>query len=356
VPITLWTSARLLRTLTDDRLNGEPSYFLDTYFREKFFSGQKEILIEDLPVAYRTLAPFVLPTEQGKPIYKEKQSNVRSFTPAYVKVKDIVTPVDASGTSVRVLLGEGDLSLQQKFDLAVDKRINEHLRAIRTRNAWMAARALIDGQVTVRYGHDQGFPQEYVIGYGRDAGHTVVKGSNFWDNPATLILDDIEAWGNTMLNAVRGGFPARLYVGSAVAGVFRKNAQIRAEMDLTVRGNAVNIQTGIQRIDRGLNYIGTLSGGVEVYSYKDDVEAPNGTITPILDPKDVLLVAPGVEGIQAFGAIYNHRAMGGAGVSGEIFPSMWDQNDPSAVFIMHETAPLPIVLTPNRTFKATVLA
>jgi hypothetical protein len=40
----------------------------------------------------------------------------------------------------------------------------------------------------------------------------------------------------------------------------------------------------------------------------------------------------------------------------DIFPSMWEEDDPADTFLMHESSPLPIPLYPNRTFKARVLA
>lgn len=360
MPLTLWTSRDLLATLTDDRLDGIPNHFLNTYFTQRHFSGQREIMLSELPSAYRTLAPFVHPSNQGKPIYREKPQAVRSFLPAYIKVKDPVTAIDVSAPNIRTLMGEADLTPQQKFDLAVDRRISEHYRAIETTWAWMASKAFIDAAVTISYPADQGAPHpEVTLTFGRDAGHTVVKGSNYWDNPATQIIDDVQGYADTMNNALRGGFPNRMYVGSQVAGVFRKNAQVKAQLDQNYRGNTgTQMSTGLQRIDPGLTYIGTLSDGLEVYSYKENYENAAGTMFPVLGAKDILLVAPGATGVMAFGAIYNHKAFASVGGSAatDIFPSMWEENDPSAVYLMHESAPLAIPLYPNRTFKATVLA
>ena len=61
--LELWTSGELYTLLDDPRNDPIPSYFLDTYFTETFFSNDKEILIGELPLVDRKMAPFVLPTE-----------------------------------------------------------------------------------------------------------------------------------------------------------------------------------------------------------------------------------------------------------------------------------------------------
>lgn len=358
--LTLWTTRMLAATLRDDRRAGIPNYFLDTYFKQEFYSETKEIMLHELPSAYRTLAPFVLPLDQGKPIYREKQTGIRSFLPGYIKPKDSVSPVDVAGPDRRVMLGEPDLGLQQKFDLAVMKRQDEHVRSIRTTWAWMAARAMIDGKVTIKYHREQGAAyQQVLVDFGRDGAHTVIKTANFWDNQATLILNDIELWAGIMVNALRGGMPTRMYVGSQVAPVFKNNQDVLSKLDTTVRQNAgVNISTGITVPDFGLTYLGTLGTNLEVYCYKDDFEDDTGTMVPVLGPKDILLVAPGCEGLRAFGAVYNAKAVmeaGGRPMRIDIYPSMWLENDPSQMSVMHESAPLMIPLYPNRTLKATVL-
>lgn len=356
--LELWTSGELYTLLDDPRNDPIPSYFLDTYFTETHFSNDKEILIGELPLADRKMAPFVLPTEQGKPIFNAKGEKVKSLTPPYIKPKDAVRPEDARTPRPSEILRRQPMTLQQRFNLRVQEVQTYHRRAIRMQEAYMAARAFIDGQVTVKYQRDQGaaFP-EVTITFGRDAGHTVVLSTTYWSDPAYLILDDIQTWANTMQAAVRGGFPVDLYLGSSVVPYFGKNLQVRAEMDTTVRGNSVNVQTGIVNAGEAgaPTFLGTVGAGIRVWAYKDEVENNDGTTVDILDPKDVLLVAPGATGVRAYGAIYNAKAMEQSAAI-DIFPSMWLQDDPSAIFLMHECSPLPIPLYPNRTLKATVLA
>lgn len=353
--LTLWTSGELYALLTDDRNDPIPSYFLDTYYTETHYSNDKEIIWAELPKADRKMAPFQLPSEQGKPIFSAKPEKLKSILPPYIKPKDAARPEDARTPRPSEILRRAPLSLQERFNLRVAEIQDYHRRAIRMQEAYMAARAFIDGKVTIKYERDQGaaYP-EVVLDFGRDAGHTIVLSGSFWDDPDHPILDDIQEWADTMNVAVRGGFPADLYLGATVAKSFRKNKQIIAEMDTTVRGNQVNVQTGIVRTDEPLTYIGTVGAGIRVWVYRDFVENNDGTPVELLGLKDVLLVAPGARGVRAYGAIYDVDAMD-ASTAIDIFPKMFKTDDPGEIYVMHQCSPLPIPLDPNKTLKATVL-
>lgn len=356
--LTLWSSKQLLQRLRDDRMDAIPSYFLDTFFKGRHYSEDKDILIRELPAAGRKLAPFVLPTEQGKPIAEFKGETHKALTPPYIKPKDAVRAVDARNP-LPDEVWDGPKSLKARFDWRVGEIQNQHRRAILMRIAYMAAKATVDGKLTIRYDRDQGaaFP-EVTIDFGRASNQTVVlTGPTYWDDVDYPILDDVEAWANRMASAKYGQAPTILLVGANVAPVFRRNKQVRAEMDTTVRGNSVQIETGIQVLNQqGLTRIGYLSGNIEVWSYRDYVEAPNGDMVDLLDPNDAVLIAPGNEGVLAFGAIYNAKANAEGRVSTDIYPSMWMTDDPSDIFLMHESSPITIPLFPNRVLKATVLA
>ena len=363
--LELWTPRELYLLRQDERNTPLPSYFLDTFFTSTYFSEDDEIRFGDLPETDRFLAPFVLPYEQGKPLMSRKSEKLSAITAPYIKLKNAVRPEDAKNVLPSEIFRNGGVrpSLAERFDARVAQLTEMHLRAIRMREIWMAARAFIDGKVQIDYDRDQGMDHPTVLlDFGRDAGHTVVKSANYWDDPATDILGDIEAWMKTMYLAYGGGSAAQLIVGAQVAGTFRKNTGIKAALDTNYRGNSsVQIDLGIMRTDRPLSYIGRLADGLEVWSYKDTVDVPDGaggkTRIDLFNEKDVLLVAPGATGVRAYGAIFDVDAIeDGAAVSTDIFGKMFKTDDPGEKFVMHQSSPLPIPLYPNRTFKARVLA
>ena len=62
--------------------------------------------------------------------------------------------------------------------------------------------------------------------------------------------------------------------------------------------------------------------------------------------------SPAVDGVRAFGAIMDRKAGWRAT---PFFPKMFEQEDPSAVYLMTQSAPLMIATRPNATLKAKVL-
>jgi hypothetical protein len=361
--LELWTSVDLAEVRQDLRLDPVPDYFWRTFFDQNFYSEDKDILFAELPIPFRKLAPFVMPSSQGKPIFERRGEKVKAITPPYIKVKDAVRAVDARNVLPSQIWreGRGLPSLQERFDRRVAEVIAFHLRAINMQKAWMAARAFIDGKVTISYAADQGGPHpEVIVDFGRAAGHTVVLSGTFWSSAAYDIIGQVSTWSNLMYNATFGGRPTTMIVGSSVVQYLQANTGIKALLSTQTRGGeGTRIELGMLNIDRPLSYVMTLGGigqSIEVYTYKDQVEAPNGSMVDILDPRDVLLIAPGATGVMAHGAIYNVKAFQGGGIATDVFPSMWTENDPGDIYCMHESSPLPIPLYPNRVLKARVLA
>ena len=97
---------------------------------------------------------------------------------------------------------------------------------------------------------------------------------------------------------------------------------------------------------------GRLAEGLDVYLYADYYVNNSNTAVPFMGTKEVVLSGPGVEGVKAFGAIQDIAANL---TPIDIFTKMFDENDPSARFILSQSAPLMIPVNPNVTLKATVL-
>jgi hypothetical protein len=163
--IELWTPNDLFMLRNDPRMDALPSWILDTYFGETFFSEDDEIRFGDLPEADRYLAPFVLPYEQGKPLDIRRGESVSAFAPAYIKLKNAVRPEDARNLKPSEIFRNGGQrpSLAQRFDMRVTEIVEHHLRSIRVREIWMAARAFIDAKVQIDYERDQGVANPSVL-------------------------------------------------------------------------------------------------------------------------------------------------------------------------------------------------
>ncbi|MGD9766858.1 MAG: major capsid protein [Pseudolabrys sp.] len=342
----LWNSSTLLGVYRET--DPIPNYWLGLLFPNEMSSTDEYIDFEKIPKAGRKLAPFVAPMAQGRAIY-ESGSKVARFKPAYVKPSDPVTPSRALTRRPGTLLDPQRMSPQARYDAIKADILAFHRSAVERRWEWLAAKSVIDGKVTID-GDD--YPSQ-LVDFGRAAGHTIVLGSGArWGDSGVSILDNIQAWADTMHAAEFGGAPTRCTVGTSVWGVMRKDQEIRGELDITRRGTEVDIKTGL--IGTGeARYVGTLGSGIELWVY-NDYYTDAGSTVPFMSAKDVVLSSPAVQGYRCFGAIQDVHA----GFQAlPVFPRNYiPEGDVAIEQILTQSAPLMVPINPNATLKATVLA
>ena len=344
VQVQLHDTHKLLGVMRE--LAPPSNYWLDLCFGRQINFETKYIDFEKL-TSMRRLAPFVAPSAQGKPIFSEG-STVQRFEPAYVKPKDVVSADRQMSRRPGELLDATAMSPRQRWNAAIADILRCHRESIERRNEWLAARAIIDGQVTIA---DENYPERTVV-FGRASNHTVVlSGGSVWSTTSDIIKD-IETWRTRVRRAPFGGAVDRITMGVDVWDVVRKNADVLKLLDTQVRGTDANFRTGV-REGTDVEYMGRLSNNLDLYVYNDYYQDYTGAVVPFMGSKEVVLTGPSVDGVRCFGAIQDKgadlRAL-------PIFPKMWDQEDPSATYIMSQSAPLMVPVNPNCTLKATVLA
>jgi len=323
-----------------------PDYWLSLCFNREIQFTSEEIEFEKIQ-RKRIIAPLVIPTVQGRPIY-EKASKVTRFRPAYVKPKDPINESEIISRQPGSLLGSPP-SKAQSYKTRVADIQSEHRKAIERRWEWLAAKAVLDGAVTLV---DKDYPK-VVIDFGRDADHTVIlTGGDLWDSGTQDIIGDINAWRMLMTQAKFGGPSTRLTVGTTAWAAMSEDPAIMELMDTTIRGTEVELNRGV-REGQSIERIGRLSGTLDVWLYADYYETADGTAVPFMDPRDVVLTGPNFQGVRCFGAILDHKADFQAL---KIFPKMWDDDDPPVTYIMNQSAPLMVPINPDSSLRARVVA
>lgn len=323
------------------------NYWLNLCFPTTVTFEDESIDFEKLS-SKRKLAPFVAPSTQGRPIYSEG-GEVKRFKPAYVKPKDAVVAGRQMQRRAGELTAGTPMSPGARFNAVLADILRDHRDSIERRWEYLAAQAIINGAVTIV---DEDYP-ERVVSFGRDAGHTVaLSGLSRWDQSGANILGNLESWRSTVRRASFGGVTNTLTVGGDVWDVMRKDQTLLKQLDTNVRGTNANFNSGL-REGTEVEYVGKLNGTLDVVVYSDYYQQSDGTTVPFMSAKDIVLTGPGVSGVRAFGAIQDKKA----GLRAmPIFSKMWDQEDPSATFVMSQSAPLMVPVNPNCTFKATVLS
>ena len=325
------------------------AYFRDLAFNQVITFEEEYIDFQKIKEG-RKLAPLVVPTVQGRAVYSEA-SSVTRLKPAYVKPKDAVNPARViRRRPSESLFSPNSLSPQARYNAIIGDILRVHRETIDRREEWMAARALIDGKLTLS-GVD--YPTR-VVDFGRAANHTVVLGVGArWGDAGVKPMTDIQTWIDRVRRADFGGPVNRLTVGSSVLPILLADADVQKQLDTQLRGSSADLNTGL-RSGEYVEYIGKLGPNLELWVNSDFYEDPDtGTATPYLDPKSVLLTGPNVMGVRCFGAILDEKAGFNAMA---VFPKMWPQQDPSATYVMTQSAPLTVPVNPNNSLTAQVLA
>lgn len=323
---------------TIDEFEPVTTYWLDLCFPNAHYSQSEKIYFDLIDKAKR-LAPFVMPNVQGQPMLARAES-IRVFSPAYIKPKDAIDPARL----VRRRAGErfgGELSLQEREDAIVADTLQDHRDMITRRWEWMACEAVTKGQVTV-YGEN--YPSA-TVGFGRRAENTkTLTGTAAWTtaNAATSApVTNIQSWAIEMQRTSSRRLQRVTMTPAALAGFLASN-QVKGLLE-TRRGSGFTLESGAVNGENAYR-VGVLpEGGVEIWSYYETYEDNMGVEVPYVADGNIVLTGA-VEGVRAFGAIMDKKA---GWQSLAMFPKMWEQEDPSGLFLMTQSAPLMIPGRPN---------
>jgi hypothetical protein len=195
------------------------------------------------------------------------------------------------------------------------------------------------------------------VDFGRHASLTItLAGGTLWTAAGTSHpLVDLQMARTNAFN--RGRAPIRtLIFGSDAWSAFAAHADTQKLLDNMRRGSQADFNTTGLSDGSPYEYQGQISGGngggrFDLWTYANDFEDDAGVSQPFIHPGDVIGVGGAIQGVRAFGAIMDKRA----GLRAiPIFPKMWEQDDPSVVYTMSQSAPLMVPVNPNNTFRMRV--
>jgi len=343
----LWDTHTTLGVYSE--LDAPKTYWLDLLFGRSFVSDSEAIDFAKIPRNGRKLAPFILPMAQGRPIY-DRAVQAASFKPAYVKPSDPVSPTRALQLPPGKALSPADMTPMARYEAVKADIIQTHKTAVTRREEWMAAQAVIYGQVIVD-GPD--YPAT-VVNFGRDAGNTIVLGSGArWGDAGVSITDSLQSMVDLAHNARFGGAVNRVTMGLDAWAKARKDAGFLDRMDINIVGSETRLERGLLPGGEA-RYVGTIDGLLDVWVYNDWYLDDSGAVQPFMSPKDVVLTGPNADGVRAYGMILDVHA---EFKSLPVFVRNYiPQNDVAIEQIVTQSAPLPVVVNPNATVRATVVA
>lgn len=315
----------------------------------RFFPSVAESTAEEIAFDVldkrRRIAPFVSPVIEGK-IVESQGFTTKLFKPAYIKDKRIFNPSKALKRTPGEQIG-GSLSPEERMNAILAQDLTEQVEMIERRLEVMASEALRTGKVTVV---GDGYPS-VVVDFGRDAALSpaALTSTARWGQSASDVATNLQTWAMLVLQ-LSGVAAVDLILGTDAWIGFRKDAYVKSNLDTrNVIGNALN--TGAQ-LEEGLTFRGTLDG-FNIWTYGGwYVDPADDTEKPIFPAAGCLMTGPGMEGVQAFGAIQDVDV---GLIATRYVPKSWTQPDPSRRFLMMQSAPLVVPTRVNAALYTTVV-
>lgn len=328
-------------------------FWLEKCFPKQINFETDYIAFDRVNEDYRRLAPFVAPNVQGKVMTREG-SDMVNFKPAYVKPKHIVEPNDVLVRQPGEALGSGTLSLEQRRAAVVADITRRHKEMHAMTREWMAAKAIIDGKVTIQ---GENYPK-VTVDFRRDAALTIaLTGTAKWDQSSTAApLTDLYNARRTA-NSKSGAVIRDVVFGANAWALFSGFSAVQTLLSNQVRGSESDFTKLTDGFEDSVEYLGTLVGAggtglIRMWLYSGKYRDESGVLQDILDTDTVVGVDfASVQGHRCFGAIRD----GKAGFKAlDMFPKMWEDEDPWAEYLMTQSAPLMVPKQPNATFSIKV--
>ncbi len=333
------------------RIKAPTAPFYLTWFNRQINFDTPEIYFEKVFGDDRGLAPFVVPTSQGRPQKLDGYTAV-AFAPAYVKINDVVNPTMFIERQPGEAFGVGSLTLDQRRNAVIAELLRKQRIKFQNRNEWLAARALIDGKVTIA-GED--YPST-LVDFRRDASLTATLTSTAkWDDAAGKPLDTLKAM-RLLANGLSGARINKHVFGATAWDLFCQRVDVRELMNTNYGGREVKV-TLMNDGYEGQEYMGRIAGldgagAIEVWVDSSKyIDPEDGAEKFYLDQSTVVGIDPMVAGVRCFGAIMDKRA----GYKPlEIFFKNYDNENPSVEYLLAQSSPLMVPKVPNATFSVKV--
>jgi len=326
-------------TTAINEIPAAPSFLLDRVYKTTVQELAEEIDV-DLVVGGKRLAPFVSPVEGGVVVDKlaRKMQTVKAprLRPKKVMAANDLLSLRAPGSNL--YLGDGG---PERF---VEQRIAAELAdlkgMIQRTTEWMASQSLL-GKLTVAREN-----VEFEIDYLLPAAHKpLLTGTDLWTDTANSDpVSDIMTWKRLVTHST-GYSPDVVVAGKDAVDALLAHEKVRALL------NYRNFTVGEIAVGRS-NYIGKLAG-VDIYEYDGTWTDSEGTSHGFIPDEAFIMIAS--EGPFRLHYALAYDLDNQIAVAQPFFAKSWTEADPSLMWILAESRPLPVPHWPECIVYATVV-
>lgn len=342
--VSVYSTAYLLGSYgVIDRTN--PFLFNLAFGQEQVFETE-EVYFDKVERA-RRLAPLVAPADVGQ-AERLRGFNAASLTPAYVKPKHVIEP----NRMLKRRPGErllGDLSPEERRDMIILDTLKIQDDQITRREEYMACQLVQTGGLVLQ---GPNYPQRTAVDLQRNPAHTVaLTGTNRWGQSGVDALDNLRTWA-AMVQKNSGFHPSVVILDPLAGNLLVKSPGIQQIMN-SFRQTKGNVDLGgvvVGGVGREAKFLGD-TGEFEFWVYQQYYTDDQGNVTQFMPDNTCMMLDPvGAQGTRLYGAIMDVRSLRAM----PRFPKNWISEDPSAEYLMTQSAPLPVFGWVDATFCATV--
>lgn len=316
-----------------------PPRFLQTMiFGERNTNASDHVDVE-VEIGGKKILPFVSPVEGGTVISKLGRE-IRSIRTPRIRPKK---PFSAEELLTTRGVGQpfygsgGDIQAYRREKLG--KELQDLKNRVDVTVEWMCAQALTG---TLSVSQDN---LEFSVDYGIPAANKVAP-TVAWDATSGTIdiIGNLETYNDLILEEV--GFGADLLI-------LGKNAWAAMRADSTVLSALDNrrLEAGAVSLDINAQRKGNL-GGLEIYRYGMKYTDRSGSAANFVADDYIIMVARQARFSVEFGQIIDLKA--GAQLVSEYFSKSWEVDDPSGIWMLAESRPLPVPWQPGAIVYAKV--
>ncbi len=194
----------------------------------------------------------------------------------------------------------------------------------------------------------------FSITFPRSASHNITL-TTFWDQ----VGSDVEADNRQAMQLIAddvGLSCTDVVLGAEATNAFLKNAQVSGDGgyldNRRIDAGSLNLTQQVQ--ESGAIFLGTFRG-LRYWSYTRSTQVPSAagmktlTAFPLVRSKyaEFLTISPAAENVMYYGAIPDLKALQGRLFQGRRFSKSWEQEDPSVMWQLLHSRPLPVTRRPD---------
>lgn len=326
--IDTFTPRTMLAAL--EQMEVPKTFLMDTFFKTEVVHDTDKIDIDIVTKSGKKMAAFVSPVLEGK-VVRKRGFKTNTYSAPYIKEKTVTEAYNILKRQPgEVIYGNG-ATVAQRAAAELGKDMADLRDRIIRRQEWMCASALTTGTITI-----DGDGIQDNIDFGMQDSHkvTLLAGA-LWTASGGTPLDDLQEWSDLILED-SGLRPTLCVMGKDAAAAFRSNTQVLAWLD------KLNIVVG--KLDtQPRNYDGVKSimthteSGLDIVQYSGSYfdEATQADV-PLIPDNMVLIGCTNAYTRMHYGVIKDLEANAAV----KMFPKTWLSKDPSAQYLLVQSAPL----------------